>query len=65
VEALGRGYNDEFAKWRESQVVEVVAGHKIMPVASRFGKLFHVGSTGRAFQKLEDARGYAEDNPAE
>jgi hypothetical protein len=64
VEALGQRYSEEFAKWRESQVIETVCGHKISPVSSRFGLLYHVGDTGRAFVKLEDARGYAEDNPA-
>lgn len=65
AEALGSGYNAAFEQWRETQVIKTVAGHKIMPVASRFGRLYHVGSTGRAFQKLEDAEGYAEDNPVE
>lgn len=65
AEQLGHGYNAAFAAWRESQVLETVAGHKLRPVATRFGRLIQVGDTGTAFRWIGEARDYAEAHPLE
>jgi hypothetical protein len=46
--------------------VAEVAGHAIRPVhSSRFGRLFLVGETGRAFSKLAQAETHAKKHPKE
>jgi len=65
VEKIGlKAYNDAFAKHIEQSTVAIVAGHSIRPVETRFGKLWLVGNTGRAFSTLEQAEAWAgSDNP--
>jgi hypothetical protein len=53
------------AAYHEASVVSRVGGHAIRPVGSRFGQLFAVGSTGKAFAELKQAEQYARDNPAQ
>lgn len=56
-------YNRQFEAHRSASVVSTVNGHKIRPVGSRFGRLFMVGDTGTAFQKLADAEAFAAKEP--
>lgn len=48
----------------KASTVDTVGGHSIRPVQSRFGRLFAVGQTGRAFSTMDQARTYAQQNPA-
>ena len=65
VERIGiEAYNAAFSKHIEKSTVAVVAGHPICPIKTRFGKLWKVGNTGRAFKTLEKAETYARNNPA-
>jgi hypothetical protein len=57
-------YNELYAEYWRRSVVATVAGHEIRPVTSeRFGRLFVVGDTGRAFSILPQAETYARKNP--
>lgn len=57
-------YNRRFEQHLEDCVVSRVAGHCIRPVNTRFGRLFSVGSTGKAFGSQQQAEQYALENPA-
>ena len=60
VEKIGlEAYNEAFIKYIEQSTVAIVAGHSIRPVWTRFGKLWLVGNTGRAFSTLEQAKIWA------
>lgn len=64
VERLGvKAYNQAFEEHINKITVAVIGGHKIYPVNTRFGKLFNVGNTGKAFQELSVAESYANENP--
>lgn len=64
IERVGpQEYNRQFAEHRKSSVISTVAGHEIRPVGSRFGRLFAVGGTDRAFATQKEAEQYAKDNP--
>lgn len=39
--------------------VATVNGHAIRPVSTRFGRLFQVGKTGRAFSTQPEAEAFA------
>lgn len=54
-------YNKAFQEQHRRSIVATVNGHDIWPVGSRFGKLFRVGGTDRAFSTLEAAKKYAEE----
>jgi hypothetical protein len=57
-------YNELHAEHLRRSTVAIVAGHAIRPVnSSRFGQLFVVGDTGRAFSILPQAETYARKNP--
>lgn len=58
-------YRRMFARHRAQSVICTVAGHEIRPVATRFGRLFHVGNTKIAFPTMPEARRYAEANPVQ
>ena len=61
AEAIGeKEYNKALTAHIKESTVETVNGHGIRPVSSRFGKLWLVGDTGKAFNTLEKAKGYAE-----
>lgn len=64
AEQLGpAGYNAAFAEYMASRTnfaVTTVNGHAIRPVLSRFGRLYHVGTTDRAFATLAEAKAFAE-----
>ena len=64
VERIGvKAYNEALNKHIKESTVAIVAGHSIRPVGSRFGKLWQVGNTGRAFSTREQAETYARANP--
>lgn len=64
IEALGpKRYNEEIRAHHKRSVIKTVAGHDLRPVSSRFGRLIMVGSTGTAFQTLEQAEAHALANP--
>jgi hypothetical protein len=64
VQQIGvEAYNKAYENYIDESTVSIVGGHKIRPVNSRFGKLFNVGNTGRAFQKQSEAEKYASENP--
>jgi hypothetical protein len=65
IERVGpEEYNRQMAAHLEASTVSNVGGHAIRPVGSRFGRLFQVGATGKAFATQEQAEQYAKDNPA-
>jgi len=49
-------YNRLIAEHHKDSIIEVVNGHAIRPVHSRFGAAFAVGDTGTAFPTLEAAK---------
>ena len=64
VERIGvEAYNEAYSRHIKQSSVATVAGHNIRLVGSRFGKLWQVGNTGRAFKTREQAEIYARDNP--
>ena len=52
-------YERQQAEHNRASTVATINGHAIRPVASRFGRLFQVGSTGTAFQTLAQAEEFA------
>ena len=65
IESVGiDAYNRDHAEHLERSAIATIAGHAIRPTQSAFGKLFIVGSTGKAFAKLAVAADYARRNPA-
>jgi hypothetical protein len=60
LEVLGPDcYNAALLEHRRRSTVSIINGHAIRAVTSRFGRIFTVGDTGRAFAKLDDARAFA------
>jgi hypothetical protein len=60
IESVGVAeYNRQAEAHRTNSTIEIVNGHRIRPVSSRFGRLFMVGDTGSAFATLEQARAFA------
>ena len=57
-------FNEAFSRHIKQSSVATIAGQNIRPVGSRFGKLWQVGNTGRAFSTREQAETYARDNPS-
>ena len=55
-------YNRRNAEHLAKSVEQHVNGHVIRRVGSRFGQLFAVGDTGRAFLNINDAIGFAKSN---
>lgn len=56
-------YNKAIQQHFKDSTVDVVGGHAIRTVGSRFGTLYQVGSTGTAYGTLDAAKTYAEANP--
>jgi hypothetical protein len=48
--------------WREATVV-TINGYNIRTVKTRFGQLYAVAASNRAFKKLTEARAYAKSLP--
>lgn len=56
-------YNRLHMEHMEASTVSRVAGHPIRTVNTRFGRLYAVGGTDKAFATLEQAEQYARDQP--
>jgi len=56
-------FSRRFAEHRQKSVVSIVNGYKIYPVGSRWGRLYAMDGTDKAFQKLEDAEAHARTLP--
>lgn len=52
-------YNRRVLEHIKKSTILTVNGHGIRPVSSRFGRLFMVGKTGRAFSTMVEAEDYA------
>ena len=64
IERVGADeYNRLFAKHRKQIVIKTVNGHEIRPTTTRFGRLFTVGNTGKAFIFMEEAESFANKTP--
>jgi len=57
-------YNRLFEEHFKQSIVCSVNGYGIRPVNSRFGRLFAIVGTTRAFSDLEEAKAYAASLPA-
>jgi hypothetical protein len=65
IEALGpEEYSRRHAEHLRASTIATIAGHAIRPVASRYGRLFMVGDTKRAFRTLDEAKSYARSYPS-
>lgn len=63
IEQVGpQAYNEQFLAHVEANTVSRAGGRNILPVNTRFGRLFSVHGTGHAFATLEDAEAYANAN---
>jgi hypothetical protein len=64
IERVGPAeYERQHLQHCKNTTVSVVAGHSIRPVGSRFGRLFLVEGTGKAFSTLTQAEEFAAANP--
>lgn len=65
IERVGaEEYSRLFAEHQRRRVVAKYGGHDIYPVRSlRYGQLYAVGRTGRAFQTMREASAYASKHP--
>jgi hypothetical protein len=54
-------YNRLLREYIAASTCCTVNGHDIRPVFCRFGRLFLVGDTGKAFATLDEARKFAND----
>jgi hypothetical protein len=53
-------YNRRLTLHHREQVVETVNGYDIRKIGTRFGPVFQIETTSRAFSSLEDSRTHAE-----
>ena len=64
IEEIGPdAYNLAFAEWCLSTVTATVNGYSIVPVNSRFGRLFHIVGTDVAFATQPEAEAHAAQLP--
>ena len=64
IERIGtQAYNDALAEHHRRTTISTVGGHAIRAMRTRFGRLYHVIGTDKAFRKLEQAEAYAAANP--
>lgn len=56
-------YNRLLEEHLKAITVETVNGYPIIPVNSRFGRLYQVSGTSSAFKTLEAARAFALQQP--
>lgn len=60
IESVGADeYNRQFQNHQKESTIVNINGHPIRPIGTRFGRLFQVGGTNKAFQTLEQAVAYA------
>lgn len=57
------GYNKAMDEYLRRQTVVNVNGHDLRMVQTRFGTLYHVGTTPKAFSTLPEAIAYAQETP--
>jgi hypothetical protein len=58
-----KAYNEAFEKHVKDTTINTVGGHAIRPIGTRFGRLFQVGNSGKAFSNQEQAEKFAGLNP--
>jgi hypothetical protein len=64
IERIGtQAYNDALAEHVRQNTISTVGGHGIRATRTRFGRLYQVMGTGKAFMTLEQAKAYAAANP--
>jgi hypothetical protein len=64
VEKLGAAqYNEAYRRWLASIVVATVNGRNIHPVQTKYGRLYAVSNTGKAFATQQEAENYAAQLP--
>jgi hypothetical protein len=60
IERVGpKAYNEAHLQHMKDETIDTINGHAIRPVQSRFGRLFVVGTTGKAFSTIDDAKKFA------
>ena len=63
MEQVGiKKYNELMDKHIKDSTVDTVNGYPIRKVSSRFGMLYAVGGTTKAFKTLDQARDFANKN---
>jgi hypothetical protein len=64
IESVGTDrYNEMIQQHFVDSAVSTVNGYRIRPVGTRWGRLFTVDGTSKAFAKLPDAEEYARSLP--
>ena len=64
IERIGtQAYNDALAEHVRQTTISTVGGHGIRAMRTRFGRLYQVMGTNKAFRTLEQAEAYAAANP--
>ena len=64
IERIGTAaYNQAFTDHQKKSTVATVNGYPIRPVGSRFGRLFMICGTDRAFSTMEAATAHANTLP--
>jgi len=62
IESIGvDAYNAAMKEHLRTSVIKTVNGHDIRPVQTRFGRLFMVADTDRAFATLDEAEAFAKE----
>lgn len=56
-------YDRLFQEHLAFTTLETINGHGIRPVHTRFGRLYQVLGTDKAFLTIEEARSYAQETP--
>ena len=66
IERIGvKAYNEAHAEHIRQTTISTVGGHGIRAIRTKFGKLYQVIGTKKAFRKLEEAEAYAAAHPVE
>jgi len=64
IERIGtQAYNDALAEHLRQTTISTVSGRGIRTIRTKFGRLYQVMGTGKAFRTLEEAKAYAAANP--
>jgi hypothetical protein len=64
IERIGtQAYNDALAEHIRKTTLSTVGGHGIRAIRTRFGRLYQVMGTDKAFRTKEQAEAYAAANP--
>jgi hypothetical protein len=66
IERIGvEAYNEALAEHLKKTTISAVGGHGIRAIRTKFGKLYQVMGTDKAFKTLEKAEAYAAAHPVE